>query len=292
MNDAFLKKNSARSQNFSDGNEGAKNKIAICFFGITRSLTHTIGSIEQNILTPARELGEVRIFAHFFQQATIDNPRSGESGPLRQDEHRLLSPDWLELEEPGLCLERLNFHDLKKWGDTWSDDFRSLRNLVHQLHSLSRATTSALEWNPDLVIFARPDLLYHDSLRPVLHEAMALGGIFLPGWQRWRGGYNDRFAVCAGTQLASLYGHRVELLHRFCREEDQPLHAELLLRFALRPKSQHVHFRAVRASRVRLGGEIKKEDFMPFQIRWIIKLPRRLVSRIRKSIVNEGSRRR
>lgn len=105
-------------------------KIAICFFGITRSLKFTISSIEKNILKPAHALGEVRVFCHFFVQTEIDNPRSGEKGLLRQDEHTLLNPSWLELEEPDQCLAMHGFAELKTWGDSWGDDFRSLRNLV------------------------------------------------------------------------------------------------------------------------------------------------------------------
>jgi hypothetical protein len=43
-------------------------KIAICIFRITRSLTFTIQNIVENVITPARELGEVKIFLHFFDQ--------------------------------------------------------------------------------------------------------------------------------------------------------------------------------------------------------------------------------
>ncbi len=79
--------------------------VALCFFGITRSLRFTLPSIETNILGPlvsatAVSGRDLLVYAHFFDQARIDNPRSGESGEMARDEHRLLATDWLRLEPP------------------------------------------------------------------------------------------------------------------------------------------------------------------------------------------------
>ena len=71
----------------------AKKKIAICFFGITRSLKYTIGSIEENILNPARTLGDVRVFAHFFNQERVENSRSRESTALDRSEYMNIHED-------------------------------------------------------------------------------------------------------------------------------------------------------------------------------------------------------
>jgi hypothetical protein len=57
-------------------------KIAVCFRGISRSLSHTIDSIRENVIAPSRAFGEVRVFTHLFDQKTINNPRSGEIGQL------------------------------------------------------------------------------------------------------------------------------------------------------------------------------------------------------------------
>lgn len=236
-------------------------KIAICFFGITRSLTHTIGSIEHNILESARAAGDVSTFAHFFQQLEIDNPRSGEKGMLRQDEHTLLAPDWLELEEPDLCLAEMDFETLKSYGDVWQDGFQSLRNLVHQLHSLDRVTNAALGWKPDICIFARPDLMYWDSFDRVLDKALKAPKqtAFIPSWQHWRG-LNDRFAVCVGSDAAQAYGTRKQHALGFA-QASSAVHAESLLKHSLQMNEINVQRFGVRASRVRSDGTIKKEDF-------------------------------
>ncbi len=260
----------------------SRPRIAVCFFGITRSLSHTIGSIERNILTPARTRGETRIFAHFFRQQEIDNPRSGEKGMLRSNEHKLLAPDWLELEMPENCLAERDFEGLKEFGDTWKDDFRSLRNLLHQLHSLDRATRAALEWTPDIVVFARPDLEYHDSLEPYLQVHSAVPLVQLPNWQHWGHGYNDRFAVATHPTATMAYGSRISLTHRFCHEMNRPLHAELLVRYAMEANAVKKELIGARATRVRSDGTRAEESFRHRQVERILRFPGGIGDRIKR----------
>lgn len=243
-------------------------KIAVCFFGISRSLTFTYPSIETNVLRPAWDTGEVKIFVHFFDQEKIVNVRSGENGPTRRDEHLLLKPDWLQLEPPDNCLKEIPYNQIKSFGDVWRDDFQSLRNLLHQLHSLKIVSKAALDWHPDIIIFARPDLEYHDSLARPVHKILAARGniVCLPSWQHWEDGYNDRFAVCTADEAAKAYGARLDKVLAFCKEGGRPLHAERLLKFALSARNVKLRMMSVRASRVRLDGTKRVEKFEDHRI--------------------------
>ncbi len=251
---------------YSEEGDVAKLKTAICFFGITRSLPHTIASIRRRVLAPAERWGPTRIFAHFFEQAELANPRSQEFGRMDPDAHRLLHPDELILEAPDLCLQTHDFDGLKRFGDAWEDDFRSLRNLVHQLHSLSRVTAMAQDWQPDLVIFARPDLKYHQSLARPLARVAALRDqavAAIPSWQGWLGGLNDRFSVCT-PPAAAAYGHRIDHMHAFCEAGGgRQMHAELLLKYALDAADVRVIDMSTMASRIRLDGHQHAETFVP-----------------------------
>lgn len=237
-------------------------KVAVCFFGITRSLAHTRASIEAHVLTPTRKLSSPKIYAHFFLQREIDNPRSGEKGQLDHEEHRLLPIDWLKLEDPDLCLSQWNFEGLKAQGDSWQDDFRSLRNLIHQLHSLNAVTEAALADAAEICLFCRPDLRYHDSLEPALTLALRTRGdcVLLPFWQA-HGGQNDRFAICVGPKAIAAYGQRIRLAETFCRERAEALNSEFLLDFSLKRAGIPVRTIRARASRVRLDGVQRYEDF-------------------------------
>lgn len=238
--------------------------VAVCFFGITRSLRYTFPSIQSNILDPAHATGPIRVYAHFFKQIRVENTRSGENGFLDADEYRLLKSDWLALEDPGLCLDAWGFETLKSYGDSWQDDFSSLRNLVHQLHSLRQVTQAALADGAETCIFCRPDLRCHDSLAKPLRRALGFRTpvVQLPYWQCWEGGLNDRFAICSSAQAIRAYGLRIEEALNFC-QNNGPLHSERLLAHALRIANIDVRKISTRAGRVRLGGQERYEDFLP-----------------------------
>lgn len=237
-------------------------EIAVCFFGITRSLTHTYPSIERNVLGAVQAVGTPKIYSHFFQQDQIDNPRTEEHGELNLEEYKLLNSDWLQLEAPEECLELWNFEALKTFGDYWEDDFRSVRNLVHQLHSLNVVTEAALKDGAEVCLFCRPDQEYHDSLLPALHKALRRGGdrAYLPRWQAWYG-LNDRFAICTGRAAISAYGQRIKLALHYCQERTEHLHSERLLEYSLKRQNIPVTTIKARASRTRIDGSFADENF-------------------------------
>ncbi len=237
-------------------------RVALAFFGITRSLKLTIGSIRDNLVAPARELAaEVRMFGHFYDQDRIDNLRSHEVGPLDRDEYRLLQLDHVEHEAPDVSLPLHDFEGLKANGDPWDDGFVSLRNLVHQLHSLRCVTEMALTWRPHLVIFARPDLYYHDTMAPYLGALADLRRkhILVPDWCQWHG-HNDRFALVKGNDAIRAYGMRIDRLGEYCRAGHLP-HSERFLKHVL--SRLPVSGIPLRASRVRSNGMVVVEDFTP-----------------------------
>lgn len=242
--------------------------IAVLFFGITRALSVTVSSIERNVLLPARSHGNVSVYAHFFRQDLIANPRSQEYGRMNIDDYRLLLPDWLELEEPDSILEDLDFNSYKQYGDRWGDNFISLRNLFHQLHSLRRVTRAALEDGPDIFLFARPDLQYHDNLKQSLAKATkaALRGetrALIPNWQSKGKRLNDRFAICVGQDAAAAYGNRLDILKLFCESHGMAPQPESLVKFALDEANVPVSLIRARASRVRVDGREVQENFTP-----------------------------
>lgn len=259
-----------------------QQKIAICFFGITRSLKFTIDSIEECVLSPAREAGEVKVFSHFFKQNQIHNRRSGEIGMLDIDEHRLLASDWIVLEEPDECLALNGFEALKKFGDCWGDEFSSLRNLIHQLHSLDQVTNKAIEWDADIYLFVRPDLQYHDSLQHYVQQTMENSEpvLLIPDWQHGYG-YNDRFAICRSKAVAAVYGSRINSCLEYCINRKEPLHAESLLEYSLGREGITPKPMEVRASRVRSNGSVRVEDFSGKRFSKLRKRLRHVLLRLR-----------
>jgi len=241
-------------------------RIAVGFFGITRSLKWTLPSIQENIIEPARQLGQVRLFAHLYQQDHIENPRSGENNPVDPNEYQLLNCDEVQLESPGACLTTANYEWILSHGDAFKDGGKSLANLIHQLHSLQQVGRMIDEWKPDVVVIARPDLMYHDSFYQVIKRNIGHRWleINVPDWQ-WYGGINDRFAIC-GSPAARIYSQRIALIPNYLRDSGGPLPAERFLRYALNQYGVYPRSAALRASRVRSTGEIVKENFKTISI--------------------------
>jgi len=249
-----------------NSNKALRPRIAIGFFGITRSLKWTLPSIQENIIMPARALGETRLFAHFFQQEHINNPRTGEDQSLDTNEYQLLECDEVELEKPGICLATANYEWVLSHGDAFYDEGKSLANLIHQLRSLQQVGRMIDQWTPDVVILARPDLMYHDSLygeiamqinRPKMY-------ISIPNWQ-WFGGVNDRFAI--GSRESCLaYSKRFDFIHPYLEKTGGPLPAERFLRFCLKQQGIIIRPMRVTASRVRSNGNPVEEDFSPISV--------------------------
>lgn len=238
-------------------------KIAVAVYGIPRGAAIAVPSLIEKIISPARELDkvEVGLFGHFFLQDRVVNLRSNENGPLDYNNYTFFQSVKMVVEQPVHCLKTWHFNLLQDYGDAWTDNFRSLANLVHALHSLRKVTLMVEKFDPNVVIFARPDLYYYDSLS-VKHIYAAMNNAlrcYLPAWQWW-GGYNDRFAIC-GQDIYRQYGRRIEVSLQFCEQLAMPLHGETFLRYVLSRARASIRITRMRASRVRINSIIKREDF-------------------------------
>lgn len=255
---------------------------AIAFFGIDRRLDLTAASIFKNIVEPAEALFEVKSVGHLWRIQRINNQRSGEFGSFPSPRVSLLPAGEYRIEPPLDLPTIRELQELCRFGDFWQDEFTSLSNLYSQLVSLCRATEMALQLRPSCVIFVRPDLAYHDSLRRALKVAVAAERelILLPHWQP-HGGLNDRFAICCGDRAIRAYGMRLKSARNFCQSTGGALHSERLVRFAIAKAGVQVRTIQARASRVRLDGRVHPEDFSRHG--WKISLRERL-SRFRRNL--------
>jgi hypothetical protein len=241
----------------------SKLKIAIALFGIPRGAQTTMPRLKEMIHAPELAFCEVKVFFHLFQQEKVVNSLSREDGFLYPADYAMFDEYEGELEPPNECLERWSFDKMRALFDPFADNYQSMSNLVHQLHSLWRVTARVEKFTPDIIIFARPDLLYHDSI-PVSRFNLIQKNpthCYIPDWQWWWG-YNDRFALC-GSHSYKIYGKRVERALEFCQLVQKGLHGERLLRYVLKTSNMSVRTISTRASRVRVDGRMEEENFSP-----------------------------
>lgn len=236
-------------------------KLAVVFFGLPRNSAVCYPSIEENIYQQIPNKFSVRSFYHFYEQQAVDNPRSGERGLLGRENYQPFS--WMQgdLESPGECLGRWPVSELKNFGDVWKDEFKSFFNLIHQLNSLHHVTRHVCAFDPDAVIFLRPDLVYLDPLPAASLHAVASkkNAIYVPNWQWWNG-LNDRFALC-GRDVYQAYGSRLDKALDYCNYSGRALHAERLLRYVMSCADAKLHTLDLRAARVRINGDVVDEQF-------------------------------
>lgn len=228
-------------------------------------MPHTVGAIRSGFYEPLRNAGmDILRAGHFNLPETITNPRSGEFGVVPdRAESALLDLDlcWVEPQVHATIARELEV--ARGFPDTFGDQYRSLDNLCHQLHSLERLWT-LLELlgavATDIVLLLRPDLLYLDLFDPATHLLPLLDGsadLIVPGWQSW-GGLNDRFAFCTG-RTAKIYATRIREFTDACLTM-RGMHAESFLRFVALRQGLRIASTDLRAVRVRANGQIAAND--------------------------------
>jgi len=236
-------------------------RIAVAVYGIPRGAEVTYSSLYECIIRPAMKVGEVKLFGHFYRLDKVVNPRSHENHPLPAVNYEIFKEFQMLIEPPDLFLDDWGLGGICDFGDFYLDEFQSLRNLYHQLHSLESVTNSMIEYSPHVVIFARPDLYYHNNISTqALYSAFENSKkCLIPEWQWW-GGYNDRFSVC-GQDAYIAYGMRIREALHYCQTQKAPLHAERLLHFAIKNAKLTVRLVDLFASRVRTNNVMMQENF-------------------------------
>ena len=235
--------------------------IAIAYFGLPRNTALCMPSIQSQIYEQLPASAVAKSYYHFYMQSSVDNPRSGEVGAFDPGNYEPFKQMTGLIEQPNDCLTRWEFDTIKTYGDTWKDGFKSISNLLHQLHSLREVTQLLQEFDPEVILFLRPDLIYHDPLPPEVLTACQRNpnAAYIPHWQWWNG-VNDRFSVC-GRRAYATYGRRIERAIQFCESQNRPLNSERLLKYALQEGGAALRTLDVRASRVRINGQMADETF-------------------------------
>jgi len=257
--------------------------VAVCFFGLTRSLKLTMPSIEKYLLGPLKNHGvKYSVFLHTYKLKTpYTNPRAGESGILLDvNEYKLLDPDFKMIEDKDMVSKRLDLADYRTKGDPWGKekeaipgDFTTLDNHILYLWSqkqlIGMVETAKSKYTH--IIFCRPDVLYHVPFQ-VEWFRFDSEKIFIPNFGLCAN-MNDRFAVGQTKQMIQ-YGSRFDDALAYSKKE--PLASEAFLIATMKRYKldyEHVNFYF---TRIRANGEKDKMDLGQI---------RKLTQRKRKNII-------
>ena len=242
-------------------------RVAIVFFGLIRCGKKSWPSIKSNFLDVLSNTQHIAYdcFCHTYDLKKINNPRSKEINVCVEDIEyyaNLLGTTKLKIENQEQVVDKVtNLSSYTKHGDPWNDKFKSLQNLLRQLHSLREATRMWQEHNKDYnaVLYLRSDLLYNDpidmqALNWVLTD-QTKNRIVIPSWDDG-GGLNDRFAY--GTPVAmNRYGLRGD--HAEAYAKHHKMHSERFLKHIILSNKTELRRTSQTASRVRADGRVQEK---------------------------------
>ena len=176
--------------------------LAICFFGLLRSLNYCIDSIRNHCLKPITENGHTYdIFIHTYNfSGNYSNLRNGEKNPIQLNfsEWKLLNPLYIKIENQDDFDRQTNYSKYASVGDPWRNGLDSLRNHIRALHSLHHLASYIellqiqnikLQHSRkdkkvyDGILFFRPDVVYINDL-PIEILAESSRTLFVPDFHR------------------------------------------------------------------------------------------------------------
>lgn len=227
-------------------------RVALLFWGLTRSLKLTYPNINDKILNYFNKCKiDYKIYMHTynFEGLHIDK-RTGERIKLDFDEYKLLNPDYIKIDNQDKIKKEIKIEEYLKMRYTYVR--KTVENLICGLYSLKCVTKMLVdsEEKYDYIIYLRPDVLFKSSL-PLQWFGWVNDNRFLVPLFASCNGINDRFAILT-PKLALKYGNRLDRIREYYEFiKGQRISSERFLHWVMRehkPKKINYLFKRVRGN--------------------------------------------
>jgi len=202
-------------------------KVAILFYGLTRSLRNIYGNLKTNLfdqLTKNQHSYDVFLHTYTLENPYI-NPWSGEKvHNYDNTAYTILNPKDCIIEPQSAIEPRLNIPQYYSIVGDWTgsasspDMYRYLvRNMILALHSKRRVVNLFAKYKNDYdyVIITRPDQLLHTKLYPQIFNKIDNSNIVIP-YEHSYHGLNDRFCIAKPIN-AIRYGRALKYLYSYSK---------------------------------------------------------------------------
>jgi hypothetical protein len=204
-------------------------KVAILFFGLTRTLGKTHTSIKENLLNPLSEAGaSYDIFIHANKiYGEYTNPWSGEATHCynNEDIDFLLNPKYNISDNQAAIINSIDFNNYYKklgaWNDGMSEDMTKylIRNMCLALYSKKQVTMlfdkNIAEY--DYAVIIRPDMNIYNKIDINWYAELNDNNIIIPAID-WYAGCNDRFCI-GKPNIVSYYGKLFDGLQEYSEQK-------------------------------------------------------------------------
>ena len=206
----------------------SKRKVAILFFGLTRSLHKTIDSFKKNLFTPLIENSiDYDIFIHTYKiDGPYKNEWSGEctSDYKNEDVELLLKPKYYIFDNQETIVKSIDFNEYYKNLGNWTGMTTELtkyliKNMCLALYSKKQITLlfDKYIYDYDYAIIVRPDMELQTKIDISYYNELNNTNIIIPK-KHWFSGCNDR--LCIGKpSIISYCGKLYDALQIYSEEK-------------------------------------------------------------------------
>jgi hypothetical protein len=203
--------------------DGSRKKIALIFWGLTRSLKHIIGSLQENVISILIKEGyEVDVFIHTYRLSGLySNSRHGVSNiQLDFDEYKLLEPKVALIDEQDIIVkEKLDLKSFRTQHCYFRNNYQSLDYYIISLYSQLQISREFEKVKGDYhkVLFLKSDMYYRDPFQIEWLDLADENNFVVPEWGcRIPNNFkrtNDRFCISTpdnAIKYASVLEHLLE----------------------------------------------------------------------------------
>lgn len=240
-------------------------KIALAFWGLTRSLIHTKDSIEEKIINVLKENNiDYKIFIHTYSiKEVYNNSRAKEFNlQLDNEEYKLLNPDFIKIESQEDFKETIDLLAYRTHQDPWNTNYYTVDNFICAMNSKSKLTNMITESNIifDYIIYLRPDVKYYTIfdlkwLNNINDNTISISNFHLYS------NFNDRFALCNYNNY-KLYGDTFDKLLSYSKKKE--LHSETFNYDNVKSYNLNINYIPFYYNRIRATGIEESKDIIVY----------------------------
>ena len=200
-------------------------KVAICFFGIIRSLEFVIDSIEDNIFNILKnENYEYDVYIHTYKSTNL---------PKINNVYKRLNPKDMIIDDQDIFDNEIKDHPLiTKTTKLW---LRNQKNYIRSTNSIQKVTEmwEKSNINYDVIMLVRPDCMYLNpiqinNIKTIIKSEKI---IYIPKFHSNRG-YNNRFAM--GTpKLMKYFGKQFDWVKEYQKIGHNNIVAEYFISYLI-----------------------------------------------------------
>lgn len=227
-------------------------RIAIVYFGLTRSTRYVYKSHFDKLINPLKAAGyDITVFLHTWHTHSPTVWNTVSTVPIDEEEYKYLQPKYYRRDNEDVFFESLDFSKYfnqkqwEKYGDgrgpnnEWYPQM--VKNHLGMMESIRRGTQMVLESGEtfDYILYSRPDVEYLNTFPVECLAKMGEKDIVLLNY-KFEEGYNGNVTV-APFGFCKPFAFRIEEAAEF-RSKHGRLVSEKFLRYAVDKYYNKKHF--------------------------------------------------